>query len=174
MSTTTTPRAAIAGLALGLIASPGLVSTSFAGEDLPHSSLMAASDSGVPAGFSSEQWMAARGEAEVVAQEDGQDVIEFEASGLVPEGLYTLWWVNEGTFGTDMGPGGVAENEFTADAEGNATATVRVPSDNDYQMMVVAYHANDQTHGESPGEMGTETFGHLMGPWPGPAGEMPS
>ena len=163
------------GLALGLIASPGLVSTSFAGEDLPHSSLMAASDSGVPAGISSEQWMAARGEAEVVAQEDGQDVIEFEASGLVPEGLYTLWWVNEGTFGTDMGPGGgVAENEFTADAEGNATATVRVPSDNDYQMMVVAYHADDQTHGESPGEMGTETFGHLMGPWPGPAGEMPS
>ena len=163
------------GLALGLIASLGLVSAIFASEDLPRSSLMAASDSGVPAGFSSEQWMAARGEAEVVAQEDGQDVIEFEASGLVPEGLYTLWWVNERTFGTDMGPGGgVAENEFTADAEGNATATVRVPSDNDYQMMVVAYHADHQTHGESPGEMGTETFGHLMGPWPGPAGEMPS
>lgn len=172
---TATARAGLAGLALGLTASLGLVSASFAGEHLPHSSLMAASDSGVPADFTSEQWMAARGEAEVVAQEDGQDLIELEASGLVPEGLYTLWWVNEGTFGTDMGPaGGVPENEFTADAEGNATATVRVPSDNDYQMMVVAYHADDQTHGESPGEMGTETFGHLMGPWPGPAGEMPS
>ena len=168
-----TARTGIAGLALGLVL--GFSSASFAGEHLPHSSLMAASESGVPAGFSSEEWMAARGEAEVVEQENGQDVIEFEASGLVPEGLYTLWWVNEGTFGTEMGPGGsVAENEFTADVEGNAAATIRVPSDNEYQMMVVAYHADGQTHGETPGEMGTETFGHLMGPWPGPAGEMPS
>lgn len=168
-------RAGVVGLALGLTASLGLVSASFGGEQLPHSSLMAATGSGVPADFTSEQWMAARGEAQVVAQEDGQDVIEFEASGLVPEGLYTIWWVTKRTFGMDIGPGGgVPENEFTADAEGNATATIRVPSDNDYQMVVVAYHADDQTHGESPGEMGTESFEHLRGSWPGPAGEMAS
>lgn len=172
---TTTARAGIAGLALGLTASLGLVPAGVAAKDLPQSSLMASDRSGVPDGFTSEQWQAARGEAEVVTQEDGQDVIEFEASDLVPEGLYTIWWVNEGTFGMDMGPGGgLPDNEFTADAEGNATTTIRVPSDNDYQMMVVAYHADDQTHGESPGEMGAVTFEHLTGPWPGPAGKMPS
>jgi hypothetical protein len=170
----TTGRTGVAGLALGLAASLGLWSASLAAEDLPHSSLMAADDRGVPAGVTSEQWTAAQGEAKVVGREDGQDVIEFEASGLVPEGLYTFWWVNRSTFGMDMGPGGgLPDNEFTADAEGDATATIRVPSDNDYQMMVVAYHADGRTHGESPGEMGTETFEHVMGPWPGPAGEMP-
>jgi hypothetical protein len=174
MSRTIT-RAGITGLALGLTASLGLLSTGVAAEDLPHTTLAGADGSGVPAGFTAEQWTAAQGEARVVARENGQDVIEFEASGLVPEGLYTFWWVNRGLIGMDMGPGGgVPENEFTADAEGNAATTIRAPSDNDYQMMVVAYHADDQTHGESPGEMGTETFEHLRGPWPGPAGELPN
>ena len=93
-------------------------------------------------------------------------------SGRGPEGLYTFWWVNERLAGMDMGRGGgVPGNEFVADAEGEATHNIRVPADNDYQTMVVAYRACDQTHGESPGEMGSETFQHLMGAWPGGAGE---
>jgi hypothetical protein len=165
-------RASIAGLALGLIAGLGLLSPHLAARDLPHSTLMAADGSGVPAGFTSQQWLSAEGEARVVTQEDGHDVIEFEASGLVPEGLYTFWWVSRGILGTSMGPGGgTPDNEFTADGDGNATATIRVSSDNDYQTMIVAYHADGQTHADSPGQMGTESFQHLMGPWPGPAGE---
>lgn len=159
-------------LALALAVGVGMMATSLAAEDLPHSELMAADRSGVPADYTHEQWMAAQGKATVVEREADQDVIEFEGSNLVPEGLYTFWWVNPRVIGMDMGPGGgVPENEFTADAEGNATTTIRVPSDNDYEMMVVAYHADDQTHGESPGKMGDVTFEHLMGPWPGPAGK---
>ena len=174
MSLTIT-RSGIAGLALGLTANVSLLSIGLAAEDLPHSTLVAADGSGVPPGFTAEQWLAAQGEARVVAQANSQDVIEFEASGLVPEGLYTFWWVSDRLIGMDMGPGGgVPDNEFTADAEGHAATTIRVPSDNTYEMMVVAYHADGQTHGESPGEMGTETFEHLKGTWPGPAGEMPN
>lgn len=171
----TVSRAGIAGLALGLTAGLVLLSPGLAAQDLPRSTLTASDASGVPAGITSEQWMSAQGEARLVTQEDGHDVIEFEASDLVSDGLYTLWWVSRGILGTNMGPGGgVPDNEFTADAEGSAAATIRVSSDNDYQMMVVAYHADNQTHGDSPGEMGTETFQHLTGPWPGPAGEMPN
>ncbi len=165
----------IAGLALGLTAGLALLSPDLGAQDLPHTTLTAADGSGVPDGFTSEQWLSVEGEARVVTQEDGHDVIDFEASGLVPEGLYTFWWVSSGLLGMSMGPGGgVPDNEFAADAEGHAATTIRVPSDNDYQMMVVVYHADGQAHGDSPGEMGTVSFEHLRGAWPGPAGEMPN
>lgn len=162
-------RAGIWGLALGL--GVGLWSAGLAAATMPHSSLSATKDSGVPPGISS-QWMAARGDAKVVAREGGQDVVEFEARNLVPDGLYTFWWVNKESSGMDMGPGGGApDNEFRADAKGSATAEITVPSTNDYQTMIVAYHADNRTHGESPGDMGKTTFNHLMGSRPGPAGE---
>jgi hypothetical protein len=38
-----------------------------------------------------------------------------------------------------------------------------VAADNDYQMLVVAYHADNQTHGEIPREIDKVSFGHLKG-----------
>jgi hypothetical protein len=77
-----------------------------------------------------------------------------------------------GLLRTAMGPGdGVPGNDFRANADGEAEVTIRVPADNDYAMMVVAYHADDALHGESPGEMGEVIFQHLEGPWPGPAND---
>lgn len=135
--------------------------------------LMAADRSGVPDGFSAEEWTRASGEATVSETADGQAMIELTAENLVPDGVYTVWWVTPRTIGMDMGPGGgTPGNKFTADAEGAATTRITVPQDNTYAMMVVAYHADGQTYGDEPGEMGEVTFEHLMGPWPGPAGEM--
>lgn len=143
-------------------------------EDMPSSALQAADMSGVPEGFDSETWMAASGTASVIDHQNGSHIIEITADDLVPDGIYTIWWVNEATFGMDMGPGGgLPANTFTADHEGNAATQIAVDSDNDYQMMVIAYHADHRTHGDMPGEMGEVTFEHLMGPWPGPGGEMP-
>ncbi|ESR24630.1 hypothetical protein [Lutibaculum baratangense] len=116
--------------------------------------------------------MEATGTASAAASSD-QHEVTLEATGLVPGGLYTIWWVNSGTFGMDMGPaGGTPANEFRAGDDGGAETTITVPADNDYQMFVVAYHADDRTHGDMPGEMGEVTFEQLMGPWPGPAGQM--
>lgn len=161
------------GLVSGLVLAPTGAFAQDADQDMRQVELMAADRSGMPEGMAGETWMEASGEARVVSRENGEDVVEVEASGLVPDGLYTIWWVTPQTIGMDMGPGGGApENEFRADAEGNAATTVRVPSDNTYGMLVVAYHADNQTHGETPGEMGSQTFEQLMGAWPGPEGEM--
>jgi hypothetical protein len=135
--------------------------------------LMAADKSGTPEGIAKEEWMKASGEARVVSRENNQDMIEIEAEGLVPGGLYTTWWVTPSMLGMDMGPGGgTPANEFRADDQGNVKTTLNVPSENTYGMMVIAYHADDQTHGEKPGEMGKQTFEQLMGAWPGPEGKM--
>ncbi|WP_299822785.1 hypothetical protein [uncultured Jannaschia sp.] len=135
--------------------------------------LMAADRSGVPESIAPGEWSQASGEATVTASENGEATIEVTAENLVSEGVYTIWWVTLQTIGMDMGPGGgTPGNEFTADAQGNASTTITVPQDNTYEMMVVAYHADGQTHGEEPGEMGEVTFEHLMGSWPGPVGKM--
>lgn len=163
---------AAAALAVGFTLAPGLASAQNAAE-MKQVELMATDRSGAPEGVAKDQWIQASGEARVVSSENGEATIEVEAGGLVPNGLYTIWWVTPQTIGMDMGPGGgTPGNEFKADAEGNASAIISVPADNTYGMMVVAYHADEQTHGETPGEMGEQTFEQLMGAWPGPEGQM--
>lgn len=147
---------------------------SLVADQLPSSDLAPTVDTGVPAGYEAETWRAARGSAEVVEQAEGVDTIILEAEGLVPNGIYTIWWVTPRVIGMDMGPGGgLPQNTFTADHEGNAQARLTVDSDNDYAMMVIAYHADHRVYAEEPGEMGEVTFEHLKGPWPGPGGEGP-
>lgn len=153
-------------LALGLaVAAPAALAADYTSE------LTASADEGLPEGYSEEAWLAAEGSATATTEGD-EHVVRLEATNLVSDGLYTVWWVNPGIIGMSMGPGGgVPDNEFRADGDGSAEATFRVPADNGYRLMVVAYHADDETHGEEPGEMGETTFKHLGGSWPGSAGE---
>lgn len=161
------------GFAGGLAFMPAASFAQTAADEMKQVELIAADKSGLPEGIAEDQWMQASGEARVLSTENGEASIEVEASGLVPEGLYTIWWVTPQIIGMGMGPaGGTPANEFTADAQGNATTTFGVPAENTYGMMVVAYHADNQTHGDMPGEMGEVTFEQLMGAWPGPEGEM--
>lgn len=138
----------------------------------PAALLQSTDMSGAPEGQEPEAWMNAAGIAFFDMGMEGSDTITFVAVGLVPDGLYTLWWVNnmEDEASMSMGPaGGTPANEFIADKTGKAVASFEVASDNDYQTLVVAYHADGETHGETPGEMGVQTFAHLMGAFPGPA-----
>jgi hypothetical protein len=138
----------------------------------PATLLASAAMDGTPEGIDEEAWLAANAIAFFDMAEDGTDTVTVVATNLVPEGLYTFWWVNnmEDMANMSMGPAGGAEaNAFTADEDGNATFSVVVASENDYQTLVVAYHADGETHGEMPGEMGVQTFSHLMGAFPGPA-----
>ncbi len=136
-------------------------------------SLLAATDmDGAPEGQDAEAWLAASAIAFFDMSDDGTDTVTVVLTGLVADGLYTLWWVNnmQDMSNMSMGPaGGTPDNEFTADENGNATVSIVVASDNDYETLVVAFHADGETHGEMPGEMGVQTFGHLMGAFPGPA-----
>ena len=135
--------------------------------------LSATTNNGVPEAFTEDRWQEASGTATITSQSAEQYTLRLEASGLVPEGLYTTWYVNPGIAGSpvgrEVGPAGDLPNDFRADAEGNATFELTVPADNDYQNLVVAYHADDMTHGDSPGETGEVTFGHLMTSFPAPS-----
>ncbi len=135
--------------------------------------LSATTDSGTPEAYTEERWQEASGTASVASQSEGEYTVRLEASGLVPDGLYTTWYVIPGIAGTsagqEVGPAGGVPNEFRADAQGNATFEFAVPAENDYRDLVVAYHADDMTHGEMPGAMGEVTFAHLMTAFPTPS-----
>ncbi|MEA5574699.1 hypothetical protein [Calothrix sp. UHCC 0171] len=129
--------------------------------------LMATADDGAPRGFSKERWLTAKGEVSVSPVNANNYKVTLKASGLAPNGLYTFWWVNKKVVGMDMGAaGGTPSNEFRADRRGNVTANITVPNNNNYQILAVAYHADNKTHGQMPGEMGKVTFTHLMGKFP--------
>ncbi len=148
----------------------GTGAKSMSGGAASTSELSAVVDSGVPEAFTEDRWQQASGAATIVAQSAEQYTVRLEAKGLVPDGLYTTWYVIPGVAGSAIGqevkPAGGLPNEFRADADGNAVFELEVPVDNDYRDLVVAYHADDMTHGEVPGEMGGVTFAHLMADFP--------
>lgn len=127
---------------------------------------------GVPDGIDAETWGAAIVEAYAVEGMDGLTTVGVLAEGLVPEGVYTLWWVNDmmDMDSMSMGPAAGPEGVFVADEEGFGYFAFQVESDNDYQTLILAYHADGQTYGDNPGEMGVITFSHAMGGFPGPEG----
>lgn len=126
--------------------------------------LKATASKGTPEGYTEQEWKQAQAKVTITDVNNDTYTVKVEASGLVPDGLYTLWWVEDQMIGKAMGPaGGTPENEFRADSNGNASTTITVPADNRYDMMGIAYHADDQTHGDKPGKMGETAFRHLMG-----------
>ena len=160
----------ISGAALGFVVlfTLGLVFAQDTG-----GALSVTTDSGTPEGYTEAQWQEASGAATITSQSAEAYTVQLEANGLVPDGLYTTWYVIPGVAGTaagqEVGPAGSLPNEFRADAQGNATFEFSVPTDNDYRDLVVAYHADDMTHGDAPGAMGEVTFAQLMMGFPGPS-----
>lgn len=150
-----------------LTASKGFSQILIAQNQTPSGMLMATADDGTPRGFTKDKWLTAKGEVSVSPVNANNYKVTLKASNLVPNGLYTFWWVNKKLVGMDMGPaGGIPGNEFRADRRGNATATITVPANNNYQILALAYHADNKTHDQMPGEMGKVTFTHLMGKFP--------
>ena len=128
--------------------------------------LVAIAKDGTPKNITIEDWTNAFAVAEMTMGSTGSDTIIIKAGKLVPNGLYTAWWVNMKPTMT-MGPAGTA-NSFKTDVNGYGTITITVPSENDYQTLFIVYHADGKTHGTGPGKMGSESFSQLMGEFPGP------
>lgn len=92
-------------------------------------------------GAPEDNWLEAQGFAVAMPTEDGELMIDVYATNLVPEGVYTLWGVTDGLVGMEVAPaGGNPANEFTATEIGTAAINITVPADEDYDMLVVAYH----------------------------------
>ncbi|MHB8629725.1 MAG: hypothetical protein ACYDBJ_20945 [Aggregatilineales bacterium] len=135
--------------------------------------LTISTENGTPKGIDLTTWDKAFGVAEMTMGTTGSDTIVVLAGGLVPNGLYTLWWVDAEPTMT-MGPlTNGSNNSFKADANGYGTISFSVPSDNKYQLLFVVYHADGQTHGDMPGTMGSQSFSQLSGEFPGPGGMAP-
>ncbi len=174
-------RLAISIVSLIVAVALGTISNVFAQDQTPEATmsdmsmgmpksvvLKATTEDGVPSGIDQATWEKAFGVASMAMGDSGTDTITVMFSGLVAEGQYTLWWVNMKP-SMSMGPAGnTPANEFKAGKDGTATSTFTVPSDNDYQTLFVVYHADGKTHGNEPGKMGSESFSHLMGAFPGP------
>ena len=132
--------------------------------------LTLSAEDGLPKGIVLADWDKAFGVAEMVMGTTGNDTIAIYAGGLVPNGVYTIWWVNMKP-SMSMGPLTKPDNNsFKADTKGYGNLTFTVPSKNDYQAIFVVYHADGKTHGTDPGKMGSESYTHLTGEFPGPGG----
>ncbi len=130
--------------------------------------LLVSSQDGVPSGVDKANWNKAFGAALVRAGDAGMDSIDIELAGLIPNGVYTAWWA---TPPQSMGALGTSPTDsITADAHGNASATVQVSSSNTYRQLLIVYQADGKTHGtDSPGTMGSDAFTQLSGDFPSAA-----
>jgi hypothetical protein len=124
----------------------------------------------------------ASGTAELACTNEGTHVV-IHLSGLIPNGVYTIWTMvlkspgYGGTFDNVTGVGALgapdgSQNEFTASAHGNATLSATAPGGNlsavgtvgncfseNYEVLLsTAYHLDGLTHGGVPGDEATWVF----------------
>lgn len=132
-------------------------------------------------GMTLGDWLAADGSATVTC--DGETgSVEAEFTGLVPDGVYTMWYSFvpqpptkpfTGALDLPVGARDGAQSAFTADAEGNAAfeasfAPCLEPSDSQLlAMLAIAWHSDGKTYGSSPGSFGDLSHVQLFAPLPG-------
>ena len=125
------------------------------------------------------EWVTAQGTATITC-EDGGTRYDLEFTGLIPDGVYTIWHFpttepitsrlpsgqiedpmasGKGLAGGALGDANGDDNAFTADAEGNAVLNV-LAADRDPipkctlaggTFLVVLYHLDNLTWGDGPG-----------------------
>ncbi|MBI2400446.1 MAG: hypothetical protein HYV23_05230 [Deltaproteobacteria bacterium] len=103
---------------------------------------------GSPAGAAAEKiemqsnlWKEAKGEALIKDLEADNKEITIHVENLVPDSVFTVWFVNERPRVDVMGVGEGA-NSFRTDSEGRGVFSATVPSSEieDWQKLEVAYH----------------------------------
>ena len=114
------------------------------------------------------EWLAARGRASVKCINKGTHVV-VEMSGLIPNGVYTIWYVSFDKAGNfngvgALGPKDGSQNHFeaTANGDGEVSAIMQAGSlsivgdatgcelDHPFVLLGV-YHLDGETHGGFPG-----------------------
>lgn len=90
----------------------------------------------------SELWKEARGEALIEDIASGTKEITVSVENLVPDSVYTVWFVNEEPRVDVEGVGDGGANSFRTDSEGKGVFKARVAGAEveDWQKLEVAYH----------------------------------
>lgn len=135
-------------------------------------------------GITLGEWFAAKGEGSYVC-EDGTGHVDIRFTGLVPNGLYTMWhdfaiWPPTvpfiGFYDTPFGARDGSENAFTADPDGRShfvrtiTPCLQLSGEQLISELAIAWHSDGKTYGYTPGEFSTDTHVHLYVPLPTRAG----
>lgn len=123
---------------------------------------------GEPLGMSVGQWLKHRGTG-IYTAENGVGTLRLEFSGLVPNGVYTMWHAFialppttpfSGTLDLPLGARDGSESVFVADANGKAVFehTFSPPLEMSdvwtTAMLAIAYHSDGKTWGGVPGDFG--------------------
>ena len=143
-----------------------------AGKTVPHNPFDPAAvgpyPKGAPLGLTLGQWLKHRGTGSYHVDE-GAGKLELEFTGLVPEGVYTMWHAFialpppepfTGTLDLPLGARDGSESVFTADEKGNAkfvhsfSPGLQFSDSWTTSMLAIAYHSDGKTYGGSPGDFG--------------------
>lgn len=130
---------------------------------------------GAELGMTLGTWLSAQGSGTYDCV-DGKSVIDLQFTGLVPNGLYTMWNFIDAVPPTDpwqtilfpLGARDGSQSEFTADADGNADYSVtfepclELTGTQTMTGLAAAWHQDGKTYGTGPGDLGVVTFTQLM------------
>ena len=131
--------------------------------DAPTVAIMNAS--GQSLGMSLGAWLAAKGQVLLTPQPDGREKVTVVLSGLKPDGRYSLFenHFDQKPIGFTPLDGNGADNDFVADAQGNAVHTTICPTTITHDNAVlVVYHSDGKAHGKLRGEIGVNAHHQLI------------
>lgn len=119
-------------------------------------------------GFTLGQWLKHKGTG-TYTYENGEGTLELSFSGLVPNGVYTMWHAFmalppttpfSGTLDLPLGARDGSESVFRADAKGNAEFVhsfkpgLEMSDVWTTSMLAINYHSDGKTYGGLPGKFG--------------------
>ncbi len=123
---------------------------------------------GEPLNMTLGQWLKHSGKGTYTYKE-GQGTLKLEFTGLVPNGVYTMWHAFmpatppvpfTGTLDLPLGASDGTESVFTAKADGTATFThtfrpgLQMSDVWTVSMLAINYHSDGKTYGGHPGQFG--------------------
>ena len=126
-------------------------------------------------GMTLGEWLDAKGEAQYSCK-DGTGQLSVEFTGLVPEGVYTMWHFFMaspptdpfiGTYDLPIGARDGTQSVFSADKAGTASYDVafkpclQLTGEHLFAGLAIAWHSDGKTYGAVPGEFATVSHVHL-------------
>ena len=123
---------------------------------------------GAALGFTLGEWLKHSGTGTYTC-ENGEGVLDLEFSGLVPNGVYTMWHAFmalpppvpfTGTLDVPLGARDGSESVFVADRNGNASfkhsfrPCLQMSDTWTTSMLAINYHSDGKTYGGHPGKFG--------------------
>jgi hypothetical protein len=105
---------------------------------------------GFPSGMTEQSFLAPRGSVKITLIDEKRTKLEFKFSGLIPNGVYTLWNVLSPlpNFKDEpLGPEGYGRHGVIADENGKAHAVVYLDK-RPGAMFLLDYHADGKLKGE--------------------------